>query len=327
MDLKNLAGALRLDVAVGRGRDFFLENRVGRWRWPFALLGALVFIVLMIVLTAPLGFLMEEGDPDEFLAMRPGSLYGFISFATVGLSFLIPAALTLRLVHGQNPFAALGPGGRFGWGDFARGVGAAASLGAAGLVIAMIFSPEALKLAPKSPDYVLWFALAAAILLVQSFGEEYFFKGYLARVWGAIVPYRFIIVPALSAIFASVHAGNPDVAADLYFSLLVTFMMAAFTYVIYLRTESLGAVTGLHWFNNLWAICIVATAPVQSEAMALAVYVDPVLSSGGSRLADPRAYLELALMFAVLWLLLASRRSPFYLAPRAATPPAGAALA
>ncbi len=317
MDLKILAAGFRPDFSAGRGRDFLLEGRVGRWRWPFVLLGALLFIVLVALFTAPLALLMDGVDAAEFEAMRPGSLYGFLTFATIGLSFLIPAAIVLRVVHGQNPLSALGTGGRFDWGAFARAAGAAAALGAASLVLALIFSPEAIRFAPRSADYLLWFALAAAILLVQTFGEEYLFKAYLARAFGAVIPSPIIIVPVLSAIFAAVHAGNADVAADLYFSLIATFAFAAFTFIVYLRTENLGAVTGLHWFNNLWAICIVATAPVQSEAMAIAVFEDPILSSGGSRLLAPGAYLELAAVLAVLWALLAAPRSPFYFAPRA----------
>lgn len=121
------------------------------------------------------------------------------------------------------------------------------------------------------------------------------------------------MIVTVAVIFTAGHAINDDVAQDLAFNLLVFFAGEILTLLIYFRTRCLGAVTGLHWINNVWAMCILSTQPGQSNALSLAVYTDPVLSSGGSRLTDPYAYLEVLAGLALLWFLLTWPRSPLVL--------------
>ncbi len=301
-----------------RLHPFLLSARAGRWTWPFLAIGFALFATLVVLFGAPIGMieaaLRDAGRPAE-LAFVPGQWFGYAAFAGIGAAFIGAAALVIGVVHGQSPREAIGPGGRFSWGDFARAAGAGALLGVVATLWSAIADPGAVRLIPRGPEHAPWVALAAAALLVQTFGEEYAFKGYLARALGAVIPFRFAVIPILSVIFAAVHADNPDVRVDQAFMLIAVVATTALTYAIYFRTEDLGAVTGLHWINNFWAFAVVATAPVQSEALALAAHDDPVLAAGGTRLDDPSAYLELGLALAALWGLLAWRRSPFYLKP------------
>jgi membrane protease YdiL (CAAX protease family) len=302
---------------------FLLEGRIGRWRWPWFVLGAVVFAFSAMALQTAL--VLPAGSPETFeelIALAPGRPAGFLLFAAFGAAAVAAAAIALKFVHEQDPALALGRGGRFSFVGFAKGAGAGALVGALSISAEIIFNPQTLHTAPRDLAHAPWMLFAAAAIFIQAFGEEYAFKGYLARTLGAVIPSPLVVTLALSAAFTALHAGNPDVAQDLVFTLITLFGVEILTYVIYLRTENLGAVTGLHWLNNFAAICLVANAGVQSDAMALAVYEDPILAAGGSRLGDPRAWVEVLLVYGALAALLLWRRSPFHLPPARAGSPA-----
>jgi membrane protease YdiL (CAAX protease family) len=299
---------------------FLLSCRVGRWRWPWAVAGTALTLALIIAIgfvTEPLEIRLAAayGAASPGTDLLPGRPDTFLSFVLFALSVSLAPALVAIAVHGLDPRRLLGPGGRFDWNDFAKGAAALIIVMGLGVVVALFREPENLAWTGRGLADLPWLALALPVILFQSFSEEYLFKGYLVRVWGAVVPIRSLIVVAVAALFSAAHAINTDVAQDLAFNLGVFFILELFTLAVYLRTESLAGVTGLHWMNNVWAMCVMATSPGQSTELALAVYRDPILSSGASRLTEPWAYLEVAAALALLAVMLFWRRSPLYIEP------------
>jgi membrane protease YdiL (CAAX protease family) len=298
------------DLAISSlsAREFFLGNRFGRWRWPYALSGLLLFVALNFGIAFVLVLTLPVGDLET---IAPGDLSGYLVLVAVGASFSGAAAAALLLVHRQHPAAALGSSGRFDWRGFWKGAGAAALVFAGAFALEYRRRPELFEVNGWSLADAPWVLLAVTVLFFQSCSEEYAFKGYLTRMLGALVPNAFIAAPAVALLFAALHAGNQDVAADLRFAIAGLLAFQLVTYVVYLRTENIGAPTGVHWMNNAFAICILATAPVQPEGLAFAVYSDPVLMSGGSRAGDLIAHLELLAGVLILTALLCWKRSPF----------------
>lgn len=299
---------------------FLLLGRVGRWQWPWALLGTIATFALIIaigLITDPIETWLagRHGEDAAGSDLTPDRLDTFASFLLFALSVTLAPALVISLVHGLDPRRLLGPNGRFRWDLCARASLAMLFVAAVGVAIGLVREPQSYQWQAIKPGHLPWLLLALPIIFCQSFAEEYLFKGYLVRVWGAVLPVRSVIVLVVAAVFTSAHAINDDVARDLAFNLLIFFAGELLTLAVYLRTCSLGAVTGLHWINNVWAMCVLATQPGQSGALALAVYTDPVLAAGGSRLTDAYGYLELLAGFALLWVMLTWRRSPFYLSP------------
>src|SRR5262249_8461883 len=143
------------------------------------------------------------------------------------------------------------------------------------------------QLIPRGANYLPWLALGLAVIFVQTLAEEILFRGYLLRIWGAVVPFRLLTTSAVMTLFISLHLPNPDIKIDLWFSLIGFALNQGLWCYVWFRTQSVAATAGLHWANNVMVFFIVATVPGQSTSMALASLTDPVLARGGSHLLDP----------------------------------------
>jgi uncharacterized protein len=127
------------------------------------------------------------------------------------------------------------------------GVGAA--LGWSGMVACVL--PMALVggititlwMGPRQFGFLL---LDLGILLVASLAEEVAFRGYpFQRLIDAMGPTMATLV--LSAVFALVHAGNPDSSGG---SIMVTVLAGWLLALAYLRTRALWLPWGLHFAWN-----------------------------------------------------------------------------
>jgi len=305
---------------------FLMSLRIGRWQWPWAILGTAATLALIIAfglaaepIETGLAALYSRESPGTDLI--PGRIDTFAGFLLFAISISLPPALVAWAVHGLDPRQLLGPNGHFDWPQLAKAALAMLSVMLLAAAIGLVREPQNYAWLGRGLPHLPWLLIAIPLILYQSFAEEYLFKGYLVRVWGAVLPIRSVIVLVIAALFTSAHAINDDVAQDLVFNLVFFFAAELLTLFVYLRTQSLAAVTGLHWINNVWAMCLVPTEPGQSTALALAAYTDPVLSAGRSRLTDPGSYLEMGSALALLLVLLVWKRSPFYLPPHLPTEP------
>jgi membrane protease YdiL (CAAX protease family) len=291
-----------------------MSLRTGRWRWPWALLGTAIIgagAVAIMMAGDNLGLAESEAPENEILiAGRPLTFLSMLVFAA---ALILPAAFAVRVIHGTSVRALLGPDGAFAWRLFAKAAAASTLLAIVGLSIEGWRAPEQFALQPHPSSHVLWLLLGAAVIVPQAFAEDFVFKGYLLRAWGAVLPIRTLITVLIAAMFTSLHAVNDDLKADLYFGMIVFFATELVAIAVYLRTWSLAATTGLHWANNLFALVLVARPPGYSSTFPPLVYTDAVLAAGGSRLLDPWAYAEAIAGIALLWGLLTWRLSPFHL--------------
>jgi hypothetical protein len=152
-----------------------------------------------------------------------------------------------------------------------------------------------------------------AVIFVQTLAEEILFRGYLLRMWGAVLPYRVLTTSMVMAVFISGHLGNADLESDFWFNVIGFALTQAVWSYMWFRTQSVAACAGLHWANNVLVFFIIATVPGQSTAMAIASTTDAVLARGGSHLLDPSAWAMMLFGLGLLVMLLVWRRSPFYL--------------
>ncbi len=298
---------------------FLVSGRTGRWRWPWAVAGTATAVALVIAAASVAGSLEERvslwlagsaATEVELLADRVDTYIGFVLFA---VSLALPVLLISRIVHGQPVRHLLGWQERFAWPLFWRAAGAFLLAISAGFLVTAFTEPEAIARVPDLAARLPWMALALPVIFCQAFAEDYVFKGYLVRTWGAVVPVPWLVAVVIAAVFTAGHAVNDDVVTDLAFNLMVFFAGEIILIMIYLRAGNLAAATGLHWMNNVWSMCLVATLPGQSSGIAVATYTDPQIAAGGSHIGDPVAYLEVIALYGVLWLLTMHPRSPFCL--------------
>ena len=277
-----------------------------------------VYLLLSEVDTAVANLFGGPLDADTFVVGRPDTFFTMLTFAA---SLILPAVLVTTLLHRTSWRLLLGADGRFDWGVFWKAAAAFALVYFAATAVDLIRHPGQYALQNPTLSHIPWLLLGMLAILPQAFAEDVVFKGYLTRVWGAVLPIRPLLIVGMAAAFASVHAGNTDVAKDLWFNLASMLIGELVAFAIYLRTMSLAAATGIHWMNNVYAMCLVATLPGYDNSFAVAVYTDPVLAAGGSHLLDLQAWFELIVVTLALWLLLTNARSPFHLAPVAVPDP------
>jgi uncharacterized protein len=301
---------------------FLARGRVGRWTWPWALFGCGMVVVMYMsaaVLTAelqalaPVAAWIGDGRTDETI-FQPGNLSTYLSMLTMFLPLALVPMLVFRNLHrrawGDWPVRRT-PGALT---DFVKAVLAMTVVLAVSVTIDGVLHPERFAVNARLPNYWRWFALGLVMLLVQTFAEEALFKGYLTRVLGAVLPYRWPLAVGLSVAFTSLHVSNTDFAAD-HRSAVVEFMLSGLvSFAVYFRTQRLAAPFGIHWANNVFALLIVSTQPGSQAKETLLTYTDPVLAAGLSNLATWEGALALLGTNAALAALLLWQRSPLCLA-------------
>ncbi len=302
-----------------------LAERQGRWQWFYVVVATLACAGLAIGLLAVVDQGLEAiadgtgtraaydraGQSNVFFL--PGNIYTFLNNGLFGIS-LIAVAMALAWLHRRPPGYFWRLHGSGGAALFLKAGAAMLVVATAGSGYDYIKHPASFALR-TDVSAVYWFSFVAAIaaLLLQTLGEEAIFRGYLLRVWGALIPIRAAIVAALVTGFTMLHTLNTDFRTDFAFNFIGFLLVEVIYYWVLFRTGSLTATWGLHFANNLIAGILVVTVPGSAPDMGLVVYTDPVLSAGGSRLKSPLAYVELATSMVALVVLLSWRRSPFYL--------------
>jgi len=300
-----------------------LQGREGRWRWPWAaaglLLAALLFVAIGLAVTAfedeaVRRHWISGGFPQSVFPLDPAQPITYFDVLIASFTFLVPPLLVLPLAHRVSWRRALSWGGGFQWRQFWRAALALMTLSIASLALGYAWEPQQYEFPARPPAHAFWVALAAAVIFVQSFGEEVFFRGYLVRAWGAVLPFRLPVTAAVVTLFVSGHLDNDDLQKDLPLNLAYFVAGEAVAYAVLFRTQNLAASAGLHWMNNLVAL-LTPTVPGQPTLLALAVYTDPVYAADGSRLLDPLTHVAGLASLALLLVLLYWPRSPFYLEP------------
>ncbi|MEM7619551.1 MAG: CPBP family intramembrane glutamic endopeptidase [Pseudomonadota bacterium] len=252
----------------------------------------------------------ESSLKSENALFTPGNIYSFLFIGAYGIVLSI-IAISLISIHKKTFTFGLVYGSPFSWTPFFKTASALALI----FVLAgtyYLFFPENMAMRPLSSADLIWFSIALVALFFQTLGEEMFFRGYLLRVWGAVIPYRIIIVGSLTALFVSVHTYNPDVQTDFWFFVIIFVITELLYYWVLFRTRSVMATWGMHFINNVFAVLVIAVVPGWKNDLAIFTYTDPVLSAGGSYLYDPWAYGMQIFAISCFILLICWKRSPFY---------------
>ena len=158
-------------------------------------------------------------------------------------------------------------------------------------------------------DHLVWLVPMAIATLFQTSGEDVFFKGFLLRQTGAIVPLWWFAPPIISLIFVSLHIGNPDIRDQLW--LIVPYFLISELFIVYLlmRTGGMEAALTTHWWNNFFIFWILAEAATQSNDLTLFVFDEDPSTVSDEALAVALALIGIGIQFVAF----VSRKSPFFL--------------
>jgi len=204
---------------------------------------------------------------------RPGSFADFAAAANAfghpeGLlgsflgiaSFIVMAMLAMRYIHRQSPkwLASVQPGMRWRF------------LLIVAVVAAVVFNISYWATSGRTdfhwtPMPHAWIYLVVIVLAgpLQAAGEEYFFRGYMQQLIGAVLPQRWVVVLVSAVLFTAVH-GTQNMPL-----LLDRFAFGALLGALVVMTGGLEAGIAMHAVNNIFAFGYPVLSGTLADARAI----------------------------------------------------------
>ena len=314
---------------ITKRSPYFESQRQGLWRWSRLIISLpLSAIVGMLGASLLLGAIYVAGrlglgsvsdaidvliSEGEIAVSDPVDVA--VQLALIGAIFW-PAAIAATLVHRRSVGSLIAPLHRFRWSI----VGKVLTLQIIILIVGTVATLpwlEGIRFTRPGIGLLVWLIPIALVTLFQTSAEDVFFKGYLLRQVGAAAPLWWLAPVVVTALFVSLHIGNPDVSSELW--LILPYFVISELFIIYLvmRTGGMEAALVTHWWNNFFIFVVLAEAATQANDLTLFVFdedpstsVDEVWGVGGAIIGIGLQYLGFT------W-----RRSPFYLDRHGWTPP------
>ena len=230
-----------------------LAGRRARWRLAWAAAGTAACMLFVVVL-ATLIDLVDFGKPADTgssEALIPGNLASFVEWLRAFAPLMLAPLLAWRIVHGRTlkSFRLHGHGRHWSW--FWRSAAAGLLVFGFANLAELIIHGDRFAAVPRGFDFLPWFTLGLAVILFQSMSEEVLFKGYLLRAWGAVFPQRWLVAMVLLVLFIALHWSNDDFSRDRGLAVLDFVLSGIVSYLVFFRTNSIAAATGLHFANNV----------------------------------------------------------------------------
>ena len=231
--------------------DYAQRGKNSGWRYVLGfLLGPVFGLVLGALLLIPvtLNHLLPD-DIETQLTQVKNPLIFFPTTAAIFGLFLVGYGLAVRVVHRKSPLDLLG---QWGWKRYALGAGIWLAYLALCTAIDFAVAPKGFRISPTPPSLDLALIVIGS-LAVQTFAEEYVFRGYLTQglLLGLKNPYAASLVCGLA--FGALHIpnGGPQAASAVVFGIGLS--------LIAIRTGSLAFGSGLHLVNNAYGAIIVVS--------------------------------------------------------------------
>ena len=232
--------------------DYAARGRTTGWRYltatilgiaVYVLLSAMALAALMAAGATPKALTDALTRPDNPLVFFPanGLVFGAILFGFIGAARLIQAKRFADII------------GVWRWRSAALGAGLWFGVLIAGILVDYAISPSGFRITASSATGPL--ALAALFgLTIQTFTEEFIFRGYLTQA--LLLATRRPIIAALvsGALFGALHIPNGTPQA------LQATAFGVVTALIAIRTGGIAFGCGLHLVNNLFGAVIVVSA-------------------------------------------------------------------
>ena len=314
-------------MRFGGASPYFMSQRLGRWRWPWLLVGfaasalglALGFgatvggIELLQLTEAPWAENLEvllSGD-DEALIVEPFGVAGMLLFIGVAMWC---AAIAGTLAHGRPIRTLLVPTRSFRWADVRKVLTLVLLLWLAVTLVEVVILPmdTTVEFSGLRTEHAWWLIPMMVLVLIQTSGEDAFFKGLLLHRIGAATKVTWLSPLLVTGVFVALHIGNTDLESELWL-LLPLFVVSELAIVtLIIRTGGMEAALVLHWINNLTIFILLAERGTQANELTLLVWETPG-SEAGLVIEEVRSAVLYSLFLIALFGGLMWPRSPFYL--------------
>jgi membrane protease YdiL (CAAX protease family) len=206
-------------------------------------LSVVIIIGLQIFHLFPQDFAREVQDPSQPAKFYPanGAVFGLLLLAFVA---------TARIIHKKSFSDVIG---RWRWALFARGLAIWIVVLLAAGALDYLIDPAGFRITASNQTPQLA-AVAFAGLAIQTFAEEFVFRGYLTQ--GLFVATRRVVPTALVSglLFGAMHIPNglPQALSATIFGILLA--------VIAIRTGGIAFTYGLHLANNVFGAVVLISS-------------------------------------------------------------------
>ncbi len=231
--------------------EFASRGRNSWWRYPLCLvlavfLACVILLVLGVALTLmrllPAGISTQIQQPKYVMPFFLGIAVTFASL-TAGL------ALAAMLVHRKRPRDLLG---QWSWDFFIWGLGGWIIVQGVLALIDGLIAPHGFSFTANHGS-VTFAAVALTAILIQTFAEEFIFRGYLTQ--GLLLAFKKPLPAAIASglLFGSVHIANgiPQALNAIVFGIVCA--------LIAIRTGGIALTCGLHLANNYFGAVVVVS--------------------------------------------------------------------
>ena len=204
------------------------------------------------------------------LSTPAATILSFAMFAFAGLSLLV----MVRLLHDRPPASLIGPL-REARRDFLVCLSAVMLvLLVQDVVLLWLWQDDVVRVRPIGP-WLLWLVPGLAALFIQVGTEELFFRGYLQQQIAAVTSRRLLWIGVPSLMFGLGHAANSNLPADALIWVAWATGLGFACADLTARTGTIGAATGLHLANNIFAVAVVGVEFWPGSGLALFLYRHP----------------------------------------------------
>lgn len=221
------------------------------WRYPVALVLGVILTIVFGGLVIAIGELAHLLPPDFAEQVqhpdRPAMFFG-VTAAIFGL-LVLGFALAIRWLHRKRALDVLGA---WSWRGYGRGFAIWAVVVVVTTLIDFAIAPSGFKFT-GGPAVGPLAVMALLGLSIQTFAEEYLFRGYITQGLMLAIrrPWPAAVVSGL--LFGAMHIPNgvPQAVSATLFGVILA--------LIAIRTGGIAFGAGLHLANNLFAAVVLVS--------------------------------------------------------------------
>ncbi|WP_374574543.1 lysostaphin resistance A-like protein [Phenylobacterium sp.] len=231
--------------------EYARRGRNAWWRYLLTLVLAFTLAIaagLAVIALLDVLNLLPADFADQ--VQNPGRPVAFFTANGVIFAVIIAGlAIAARLVQAKR-FADLL--GAWSWRGFARGAAIWTAVLCLAALIDFAIAPQGFRLSAdaRTPSLI---AIALPMLAVQTFAEEFLFRGYVTQ--GLLLATKRVWAAALISglLFGALHIpnGGPQAASAAAFGVVMAFVA--------IRTGGIAFTWGLHLANNLFGAVVVVS--------------------------------------------------------------------
>ena len=190
----------------------------------------------------------------------------WLLFGFGGLS--IGMAVAARIMHGRSPRTLICAPGRPVAQHFCVGVLAAVAFLVPGALVVLLWFEPSRNM--EASAWFFWMVPALPLVLLQAFSEELLFRGYLQQQLAARFSSRWMWWFLPSFVFGALHFDPETFGGNAPLVALTTMVFGLIAGDVTARSGSIGIAVGLHFANNIFALCLFG---LDNHLSGLSLYV------------------------------------------------------